>query len=159
MSSSNSQSSFTPVSLQSVGVANRSQNSKIVANNFTKIDDRSYQCNICKYVSKQQQKAGHGNLVKHHTLTPAESLVMITFVAKTVVHSDDDESVDDDDDDDESVDDDYDSSGWAERRILKKARLLDKSSHWEIDYRNLSEIIGGLSDNFRYFIGSDKIIG
>jgi hypothetical protein len=67
MSSSNSQSSFTPVSLQSVAVANRSQNSKIVANNFTKIDDRSYQCNICKYVGKQQQKAGHGNLVKHLT--------------------------------------------------------------------------------------------
>ncbi len=60
MSCSNSQSSvshdpnFNPV---------RSQNSIIVINYFTQINDRPYQCNIFKHVGKQQQKAGHGNLV------------------------------------------------------------------------------------------------
>ena len=27
--------------------------------------------------------------------------------------------------------------------------LLTATQHWEIDYRNVSEFIGGLSDNFR----------
>ena len=70
MSTNSSQSSFSPLystPVQSINSTNKCKNAMYVATYFMKIDERSFQCNLCKYIGKQFQKAGHGNLVKHLT--------------------------------------------------------------------------------------------
>ena len=70
MSTNSSQSSFTPLDstpVQSINSTNKCTNAMYVATYFMKINESSFQCNLCKYVGKQCQKAGHGNLVKHLT--------------------------------------------------------------------------------------------